>query len=118
MTATKARVFKQRATVLHSQIVRSAGQCRSCGKRTDLQCAHIVSRRYSATRTDLDNAFCLCAGCHMRYTEWPLEFATFVENEIGELAYEKLRAKALEGTRVDWQAEVERLKPLYAAVSK
>lgn len=108
-TATQ---LKKKATVLHSQLVRSRGACENCGKTTNLQCAHIISRRYSATRTDLDNAFCLCAGCHMRFTEWPVEFGSFVVDKIGNVEYATLRAKAETVTRMDWAAELERLKGL------
>ncbi len=79
----------------------------------NLQCAHIVSRRYNATRTDLWNAFCLCAGCHMHFTEWPLEFSDFVIREIGEDAYEALKTKATAGGKVDWAEEAERLGALW-----
>lgn len=103
---------KGRATKLHAQIVRARGACESCGGTSNLQCAHIVSRRYSATRTDTDNAFALCAGCHLRFTEWPLEFHSFVLERIGEDGYQRLRKKALSGTKVDWDAEVERLKEI------
>ncbi len=106
------KAAKAKATKLHAQLVRARGQCQSCGKTSDLQCAHIISRRYSATRTLLENAFCLCAGCHMRFTEWPLEFAEFVDVKIGPDAYEGLRSLALSHVKVDWFGEVERLTRL------
>lgn len=109
-----AQAAKRKATELHAKIVRARGACESCGKTTNLQCAHLVSRRYSATRTDLNNAFCLCAGCHMRFTEWPLEFHRFVVNRIGERAYEILRLKAEAGGAPDWHDEVTRLSGVWA----
>jgi hypothetical protein len=105
---------KAEATRLHSKIVRLRGSCQSCGATENLQCAHIVSRRYANTRTDVDNAFCLCAGCHMRFTEWPLEFAEFVHMKIGETAYDRLREKAHRTTKVRWEDEVKRLKEMLA----
>ncbi len=75
-----------------------------------------MSRRYAQTRTRLDNAFCLCAGCHMHFTEWPLSFATFVEQHIGITQYQKLQLLSQETTKVDWAAEVERLTVVLKAI--
>lgn len=110
---------KKRATIAHSLIVRARGKCENCGDReyAHLQCAHIISRRYSATRTDLANAFCLCAGCHMRFTEWPLEFSEFVLEKIGEDGYLLLVTRAASRSKVDWVEECARLRPLLAAVN-
>lgn len=105
-----------KATRLHAQIVRARGACESCGGTSTLQCAHIISRRYASTRTDLDNAFCLCAGCHRRYTEWPLEFHSFVLERIGEDGYRTLRKKALEVKKVDWDVEAARLDAIWKAM--
>src|SRR5690606_26286582 len=95
----KASAVKAEATALHSRLIRAQGYCERCGDQwqstgSKLECAHIVSRRYSRTRTDLDNAFCLCSRCHMRFTEWPLEFAEFVIERIGEAKYRALVEKA------------------------
>lgn len=107
---------KGKATRLHAELVRARGTCESCGSRDNLQCAHIVSRRYSATRTDLANAFCLCAGCHMRFTEWPMDFAAFVVEKIGVAGYDALKDKAESNPRPwresDWKTEADRLAAL------
>lgn len=115
--ATNAKKAKVKATALHALIVRSRGHCQNCASTRDLQCAHVISRRYANTRTDLDNAFCLCAGCHMRFTEWPLEFADFVEAQIGLERYNELVRKAGSRLKVDWESEVERLTPLARQVA-
>jgi len=80
-----------------------------------LQCAHIVSRKYSATRTDLDNAFCLCAGCHWHYTLNPAEFRPFVTTMIGEKKYLELYHRAHKGVKSNvafWQGELDRLREI------
>lgn len=99
-------------TQLHSKIVRARGRCLKCGEQdpTKLQCAHIISRRYSHTRTDEDNAFCLCAKCHFYFTVSPVEFAKFVFEQIGEDAYEALLRKSQLTTKMDWTQEKERLR--------
>lgn len=64
---------------LFSLVVRADRKmCERCATRERLQCAHIVSRRYRATRFTEANAFCLCAGCHHWGHMNPLEFEDFV----------------------------------------
>jgi HNH endonuclease. len=101
---------KGRCDKLVSQIVRSAGKCQRCGSVDTLQCAHIISRKYSATRTDLRNLWVLCARCHRRLTDWPREHSRYITETIGSTKYEELRDKAEQVTKMDWDAEYERLK--------
>lgn len=112
MAVSYGKGDKGKATKLHSRIVRSRGACEKCGERNFLllQTAHIISRRYSATRTDETNAFCLCAACHRYYTDWPKEFSRFITDKIGTEKYEQLKAKAETVTKMAWSDEVERLK--------
>lgn len=112
-----AKGAKGKADKLFSQVVRSRGVCENCGERdyTKLQCAHVIRRAYNATRVDENNAFCLCWTCHRRFTDWPLEFAEFVERKIGRPAYLALRLKAEAGVKVSeayWLAECARLQKL------
>ncbi len=115
---------KGKATRLHSVYVRTrAGfTCENCGKTREegqIQCAHIISRHWTATRTDENNAFSLCASCHWFFGKWPLEFAKFVYSKIGEEEYERLAEKARQGKgkKVDWASEIERLNALTADTS-
>lgn len=116
MPASYGKGSKGKATRLHSRLVREANnfKCQRCGRGRDdevqLQCAHIISRHVIQTRTDLDNAFCLCASCHWYFGRWPIEFALFVFDKIGEDKYHELKAKAESGAKVDWDLEVERLQ--------
>ena len=103
---------KGKATQLHARLTRERGSCQNCGTTQSLQCAHIISRKYSNTRTDLDNALCLCASCHMRFTDNQIDFAEFVIGIVGESRYAELRKKAYSTNKVDWDAEWERLKGL------
>lgn len=79
-----------------------------------MQCAHIISRVYTQTRTNEDNAFCLCASCHYRFGKWPVDFAEFVYENLGKDKYNELKQLALSGRgqSFDWDAEVVRLKTL------
>lgn len=116
MTVSYGKGPKGKATKLHSQIVRARGACENCGSVQNLQCAHVVTRKYSATRTDENAAFCLCATCHRRFTDWPLEWAEFVEAKLGRTEYDRLQWKAEQVTKVDWEAELERLKALWSDI--
>jgi len=102
--------FKGKADKLFSRIVRDAGKCQRCGRTDNLQTAHIISRKYSATRTDLLNAWCLCAQCHRRLTDWPREHSHYITETIGSTKYDELRAKAEKVTKVNWEDEYNRLK--------
>src|SRR5687767_11227967 len=106
-STTYGRGARGRATKLHSLVVRSRGKCERCGETdySKLQTAHVIPRRYAATRTDERNAFCMCARCHMRLTEWPNEFMAFISETIGLDEFHRLREKALSVTKVDWEAE-------------
>lgn len=98
---------------IFSQLVRMRGACQRCGAFTNLQCAHIISRRYSATRCDLKNAWCLCARCHFWVdghfeAKWALVVST-----IGEDAFQSLTEWAYANNAPwDWKAEKERLSRL------
>lgn len=102
---------KAKADRLFSLVVRSRGACEACGERdyTKLQTAHIISRRFSATRCDESNALCACAKCHMFWTDHPVEFAKWVMAHVGPEAYQRLFSLIQKPQKVDWQAEAERL---------
>lgn len=118
MTISRARGAKAKADVLFSKIIRSRGCCEKCGETNyaQLQTAHVISRRYAHVRVDADNAFCLCAKDHAYFTDHPVEFGRFVEQTLGRDAYDRLVEKARLRTKVDWPAEVERLKAALALV--
>ena len=103
---------KGKCTKLHAKLIRERGVCEYCGVTEKLQCAHIVSRTYSSTRTDLDNAFCLCASCHWKFGSWPVDFGLFVLDKITHKGYQNLakKARAGIGKKFNWDEELERLK--------
>lgn len=107
---------KGKATRLHSKIVRLKGACEICGaddvKR--LQAAHIISRQYDATRVELDNALCLCAGCHLKQSHFsPVEVALCAIDKIGLERYNELKEQALARKAPDWAEELDRLTKIY-----
>lgn len=117
MAASSGKGDRGKATKLHSLYVRqrAAFVCQRCGKTRSegqIQCAHIISRHYGATRTNEYNAFALCASCHWYFGKWPMEFSKFVIDMIGSEGYEELRTLAENGVgkKVDWASEIDRLK--------
>jgi 5-methylcytosine-specific restriction endonuclease McrA len=104
--------LRGKATRLHSLVVRARGRCERCGSTQSLQAAHIIPRRYAATRVDPVNAWCLCAACHLRTTEWASEHMALVEQTIGLAAYEELRLRAEAGVKANdpyWQTWIDAL---------
>lgn len=113
MSSIYGKGLRGKATKLHAELVRSRGRCERCGKvGMAFQCAHIIPRRYAATRTDPVNAWCLCAGCHLKTTEWASEHMALIEATIGLAAYEELRQRAEAGVKANdafWQGWVDAL---------
>lgn len=105
-----ARGRKRQADLLFSRLVRAAGRCESCGSTRALQCAHIDSRRYLRIRWERLNALCLCARCHLRYTDRPLEFAEFVATVRTPQQLEQLRHLRECGPRPDVEDVIQRLR--------
>lgn len=112
MTNIYGKGPKGKATRLHALITRAYGKCLRCSNTHALQCAHIISRKYSHTRTDLDNAFCLCASCHMYFTDNPVEFGQFTIDQIGEDNYTYLLRKRQSTDKFDWDVEAKRLEAI------
>lgn len=103
------------ADILAGRIVRSRGRCQYPGcERVDVVWAHIIRRRYSATRCLEDAALALCPTHHDLVDNWPREMMRAVRATIGERRYEELKHIANAGhpgsATVFWAEEVERLK--------
>lgn len=98
---------KAKADKIFSEVIRSQGYCESCGGTHYLQTAHIISRRFNATRTDTRNAFCLCASCHRFYTDHPRNFSRFISTTWAGDMYDELFELKQIVKKVDWQERVE-----------
>lgn len=114
------KAAKAKADRLFSQLIRSAGRCENCGRpqgEVQLQCAHWISRRYSNTRVDPDNAFVLCAGCHRWFTNHPTEWGRWAVSKRGEDTYRRLFEAAQETSKVDWVEQVRVLEVMLRDVA-
>lgn len=113
----QAKGQKSKCDALFSKIVRARGKCERCGRLSGTeQCAHIVSRRYSNTRCDEQNAWCLCARCHLELTGDPYAHVEFAIQTRGEDGYRELRERALSTEKADWGLVLVRLQTRWAQI--
>lgn len=120
-SSTQGKGDRGKATVLHSKIVRSRGVCERCEVAgVPFQCAHIIRRGYSWTRTREDNAWCLCAKCHYAVDNAAHLFMELVDQTIGREKHDELYLAAQQGVRVkfDWVQELARLKGVWASMEE
>jgi hypothetical protein len=110
----RATGAKAKADKLFSEVIRSVGYCEAqnygdmkCSPQ--LQCMHIISRRFNATRCDTRNAFSGCAAHHRFFTDHPREFSRFITStwaqEYYDIVYQNSRNLSL-GKLVDWVERV------------
>jgi 5-methylcytosine-specific restriction endonuclease McrA len=103
----KATDYKRWCDELFSLIVRSRGACERCGSQLNLQCSHIVSRGYLATRWNEMNALSACRGCHHWQHMNPLEN----EEWLASIGIDTLKLKhlALTHEKPDYVATLTQL---------
>ena len=97
------------ADKLWSRLVRLKGKCEMCGKTERLQGAHGIGRTYRSTRWLPINGFCLCSGCHVRYTHDPIGWDLYLRKAWGELVYDELRATAQRVAKTDYEQVIRAL---------
>lgn len=117
MAVKRFKGAKAKCDKLFSEIIRSLGECEAAGYAPgqcspQLQCMHIISRRFSNTRTDLRNAFCGCAAHHRYYTDQPREFSKFITETWAQEYYDHIHRKSQEYAKVDWDDELTRLQEI------
>jgi hypothetical protein len=95
--------------------IHARGQCERCGTTTGpFECAHIIRRRYSWTRTDERNAWCLCEWCHDIVDMHLTQFNALIEKTIGWEMYAALELRSKKREKFDWAEELERWKAMSA----
>jgi 5-methylcytosine-specific restriction endonuclease McrA len=77
--------------------------CVHCGKATNLQWAHVYTRRILSMRWDWDNSMVLCAGCHLWWHHEPAEAVAWWTAKY-PLRAERLRLRRHTASRVDLKA--------------
>lgn len=115
MAVKRFKGAKAKCDKLFSEIIRSVGECEASmlgNCSSQLQCMHIISRRYSNTRTDLRNAFSGCAAHHRFFTDNPREFSKFITQTWAQEYYDHVYQKSQEYRKVNWDDEYLRLKDI------
>ena len=116
MTVARAKGDKAACDRIVGEIVRARGRCEypGCTRTTGLQCCHIIIRKFSGTRTRIDNLLCLCGKHHALIDTFPDEKLAVTQHVYGEGHYLELRmdAESTVGQRFDWSAERVRLERL------
>lgn len=92
-------------------------KCQVCSLPTDLQCAHLISRRYLAVRWLPQNAVALCIFDHKRYTENPLAWDRWCSERLGAEAWDKLKFRAERGGMPDLGLTIEELREALKVVA-
>jgi len=86
------KTLKRKLDKICSGIVRTKGKCEKCGRKNNLQSAHIFSRTYLNTRWDFTNQLCFCPDCHINFAhKQPLLFAEWVKKHLGIDKYNLLK---------------------------
>ena len=78
-------------TCEHSGLVDTEAQ--ATGKSRIMECAHVWGRRSRNVRWYPMNAVCLSSASHRYFTERPMEFASWVNKQLGEGAVEILKER-------------------------
>lgn len=93
--------------------IHARGRCERCGQTNGpFECAHIIRRRYSWTRTDERNAWCLCRDCHDTVDTYTSYFNKLVEATIGWDLFAELETQSMRREKFDWKTELERWKAM------
>ncbi len=104
--------WKRKADALFALKVRSRGMCERCGKGrpAQLQCAHIITRSNLHLRFNLQNALCLCAGCHFYWHHEPLECMGWFKAVFSDRAAYLLKEKNVIEHNIDYQKIIDNFK--------
>lgn len=94
--------LKKEADALFSWAIRRRDKrCQAVGYKFrcsfTLQAAHLIRRRYLATRWSMDNAVALCGAHHVYFTHNDIEWIDWIIERIGEDEYKGLRERAKAG---------------------
>jgi len=63
-------------------LIRDDSTCQWCGSKERLQLSHVRSRRFYETRWELANTKILCAGCHLKWHENPVEADNWFDSKF------------------------------------
>lgn len=89
---------------------RDGHRCVRCGATTNLQWAHVYSRRYLATRWARWGSMALCAGCHLLWHSKPVDAAFWWVQWAGDERATELRERLNSGVAPNLKDLEQRLR--------
>ena len=93
MTERK-KLVKRLDEVTREIVLKRDFACVTCGKTTNLQCGHLITRSRYGVRWDLQNCNAQCAGCNLRHEYQPEIYTRWFLKVFGEVAYQDLCNRA------------------------
>ena len=100
-----SKLDKMFSEFIRKRAMQRAGGCERClSQKSDykqLQCSHVIGRNNRKVRWDEDNAFGLCAGCHMYLEHHPLEHQQLALDKLGQDKIDLLWARSHVRGKVD-----------------
>ena len=125
MSGEKLKLKRTPADAAFSEAIRELyhHECQNCGSVENLQCCHILTRKFGSTRTDPNNAVCLCGTCHANFTQDEFLWADWCIDRWGRAYVDQIRHKArnitvkrnklyIKDCAAHFRKETERLKLL------
>lgn len=83
-----------------------------------IHCAHVHTRKHRSTRWNATyGAVALCAKCHRRFTDYPVEWGDFLRRYMGDSNYDEAKRLAW-STRKYTKAERKEMAAHYRAQTK
>ena len=85
---------RQLDAVVREIVLKRDGRCVVCGKTTNLQCGHLITRTKRGVRWDLKNCNVQCAGCNFCHEHNPHPYTHWFIQRYGLPEYENLFARS------------------------
>ena len=83
-----------------------------------IHCAHVHTRKHRSTRWNATyGALALCAKCHRRFTDFPVEWGSFLKKYMGDSNYDEAKRLAW-AVRKYTKAEQKEIAVHYKAQTK
>ena len=90
----RQQLERQLDAVVREIVLRRDGRCVVCGKTTNLQCGHLITRTKRSVRWDLKNCNVQCAGCNFYHEHNPHPYVNWFIGRYGLAEYESLFARS------------------------
>ncbi len=90
----RQQLERQLDAIVREIVLKRDGRCVVCGKVTNLQCGHLITRTKRSVRWDLKNCNVQCAGCNFYHEHNPHPYTNWFINRYGLEEYQRLFAKS------------------------